>query len=264
MSLPTDLLPPNAIKGAQVDPRCLFEHYNQLSVSYNSLFAQKMALQDDVHHLRNDVTTLRRSNERLEKVVTQQSELLSRVVEVLEIKHVKQRPSPQPNKPTKNTPLFFTDSVKSLRKDATIQELFVAFFYRRCMEGYQLELKSPKYKAKLKSEQNSIKGQYKRLKKVVKVMLFFCDSYPPPPPENLEEFNSWHKKLTHTAEQCANELITTLTEEESLLPKRITQAYIQKSPVVAAWDNQHSPKAKHAPPNTPQSALTHFGFTPHK
>ena len=48
MSLPTNLLPPGAIKGRQVDPQSLFEHYNQLSVSYNSLFAQKMALQDNV------------------------------------------------------------------------------------------------------------------------------------------------------------------------------------------------------------------------
>ena len=133
--------------------------------------------------------------------------------------------------------------MKSLSRDATIQELFVTFFYRRCMEGYQLELKSPEYKAKLKSEQNSIKGQYKRLKKVVKVMLFFCDSYPSPPPEDVEGFKSWHKKLTDTAEQCASELATALTEEDSLLPKRITQAYIQKSPSVAAWDNPHSPKA---------------------
>ena len=154
--------------------------------------------------------------------------------------------------------------MKSLRKDATIQELFVAFFYRRCMEGYQLELKSPEYKAKLKSKQNSVKSQYKRLKKVVKVMLFFCDSYPPQPPKDLEGFNSWHKKLTNTAEQCTSELAAAFNEEDSLTPKRITQSYIQKSQSVAAWDNQHSPKAKRAPPNTPQSALTHFSFTPHK
>ena len=114
------------------------------------------------------------------------------------------------------------------------------------------------------SEQNSIKGQYKRLKKVVKVMLFFCDSYPSPPPEDVEGFKSWHKKLTDTAEQCASELVTALTDEDSLLPKRITQAYIQKSPSVAAWDNPHSPKAKHAPSNTPQSVLAHFAFNPSK
>ena len=137
--LPTNLLPPGAIKGRQVDPRSLFEHYNQLSVSYNSLFAQKIALQDDVHHLRNDVTALTRSNQRLEAVVAQQANLLSRVVEVLEIKHNKQCP-PSPSSESISTPLFFSDSMKNLKKDASIQELFVAFFYRRCMEGYQLEL----------------------------------------------------------------------------------------------------------------------------
>ena len=96
-------------------------------------------------------------------------------------------------------------------------------------------------------------------------MLFFCDSYPsPPPPEDVEGFKSWHKQLTDTAEQCASGLVTALTEEDSLLPKRITQAYIQKSSSVAASDNPHSPKAKHAPCNTPQSVLAHFAFSTRK
>ena len=166
-----------------------------------------MALQDDVHHLRNDVTALTRSNQRLEAVVAQQANLLSRVVEVLEIKHNKQCPS-SPSSESIATPLFFSDSMKNLKKDASIQELFVAFFYRRCMEGYQLELQSQEYNSKLDSGKNKVKGQYKRLKKVIKVMLFFCESYPPPPPDDdVKDFNSWHKKLTESAKQANSELV---------------------------------------------------------
>lgn len=204
---------------------------------------------------------LTRSNQRLEAVVAQQANLLSRVVEVLEIKHNKQCP-PSPSSESIATPLFFSDSMENLKKDASIQEVFVAFFYRRCMEGYQLELQSQEYNSKLDSGKNKVKGQYKRLKKVIKVMLFFCESYPPFPPDDVGGFNLWHKKLTEAAEQATSELIAALTEANPTTPKRITQAYIQKSPIVSAWDNPRGSQAKYAPPNTPQSALSHFNFVP--
>ena len=93
-------------------------------------------------------------------------------------------------------------------------------------------------------------------------MLFFCESCPPPPPDDVGGFNSWHKKLTESAEQAASELVTALTEASPAAPKRITQVYIQKSPIVSAWDNPRGSQAKCAPPNTPQSALSHFNFAP--
>ena len=120
-----------------------------------------MALQDDVRHLCNDITTLMRSNQRLEAVVAQQTNLLPRVVEVLEIKHNKQCPPSPSSSESITIPLFFSDSMKNLKKDASIQELFVTFFYRRCMEGYQLELQSQEYNLKLDSGKNKVKGQYK-------------------------------------------------------------------------------------------------------
>lgn len=51
-------------------------------------------------------------------------------------------------------------------------------FTDQCFEGYQLELNSSEFKNKLKSEKEKIKSQYKRLKKAIKVMLYFCDSFP--------------------------------------------------------------------------------------
>ena len=93
-------------------------------------------------------------------------------------------------------------------------------------------------------------------------MLFFCESYPPPPPDDVGGFNSWHKKLTESADQAASELVAALTEANPATPKRITQAHIQKSPIVSAWDNPRGSQAKYAPPNTPQSALSHFNFAP--
>ena len=104
-------------------------------------------------------------------------------------------------------------------------------------------------------------------------MLFFCESYPPSPPDDVGGFNLWHKKLTESAEQATSELVAALTEANPATPKRITQAnpatpkritqaYIQKSPIVSAWDNPRGSQAKYAPPNTPQSALSHFNFAP--
>ena len=45
------------------------------------------------------------------------------------------------------------------------------------MEGYLPELDHPEYTLKLGSGKSKVKTKYKRVKKVVKVMLFFCEGY---------------------------------------------------------------------------------------
>jgi hypothetical protein len=80
--------------------------------------------------------------------------------------------------------MHFSDSMKRWRKDFPLKEMFVRYFTDRCYEGWQLEKNSNDFKNKLPSEKNSIKGQYKRLKKTIKVMLYFCDSFPKPIPQD--------------------------------------------------------------------------------
>lgn len=73
-------------------------------------------------------------------------------------------------------PLLFPGCMKNLGDANSIEELFVVFFDHRFMEGYLLELDHPEYTSKLGSGKNKVKIKYKRVKKVVKVMLF-CESY---------------------------------------------------------------------------------------
>jgi hypothetical protein len=49
-----------------------------------------MNLEDDVSRLRQDVVHLTRSHNHIEKSITDQNELLARIVNVLEIKYEKQ------------------------------------------------------------------------------------------------------------------------------------------------------------------------------
>ena len=155
-ALPIDLLSPDVVRDMKVDPRSLFDHYNSLSSSYNGLFAQKMNLEDNVSRLRLDVAHLTRSNQRLEKAVADQNELLRRVVSVLEIKLDKQA-----NKAVCVLPvgdiMLFSDSMKRWRKDFSVKETFVRYFTDQCFEGYELEKNSSEFKTKLPREKTHVK-----------------------------------------------------------------------------------------------------------
>jgi hypothetical protein len=69
MALPIECLSPDAARVTKIDPRSLYDRFNQLCNSYNGLFAQKMNLEDDISRLRLDLANLTRSNHRLEKAV---------------------------------------------------------------------------------------------------------------------------------------------------------------------------------------------------
>jgi hypothetical protein len=255
MALPIDLLPPDAVRDTKIDPRSLFDRYNSLCSSYNGLFAQKMNLEDDVSQLRLDVAHLSCSLQRMEKViVADQNELLTRVVNVLEIKFDKQdnkvRTLPVEDR------MFFSDSMKRWRKDFSLKEIFVRYFTDHCFEGYEFEKNSSEFKTKLPSEKNSIKGQYKRLKKTIKVMLYFCDSFPKPIPQDPSSLVTWQRQLSSLAEWAMKALM----EEIPNCPNRITPAYLLKSEIVKDWDNPDSPLAKGPPKDTPSAILAHFGF----
>lgn len=255
MALPIDLLPPDAVRETKVDPRSLFDRYNSICSSYNSLFAQKMNLEDDVSRLRLDVANLTRSNQCMEKKVADQNELLAKIVNVLEIKFDKQGSKTVRTPPIEDV-MYFSDSMKRWRKDFSLKEMFVRYFTDQCFEGYELEKNSSDFKNKLPSEKNAIKGQYKRLKKTIKVMLYFCDSFPKAIPQEPSSLSTWQRQVSLLAERAMNALM----EEIPNPPKRITSAYLLKAGTVKDWDNPDSPLAKCLPKDTPNAILTHFGF----
>jgi hypothetical protein len=67
LELPINSLPSDLSRLRSVDPRTLFETYNNLANCYNGLHMQKMALEDDVARLRQDVNSLIRSQTQQEK-----------------------------------------------------------------------------------------------------------------------------------------------------------------------------------------------------
>ena len=257
MALPIECLSPDAARITKIDPRSLYDRFNQLCNSYNGLFAQKMNLEDDVSRLRLDVASLTRSNHRLEKAVTNQTEILVRVANVLEIKFDKQDDKAIPSPPMEDV-MLFSDSMKRWRKDFSVKEQFVRYFVDQCHRGYELEKNSAGFKNKLRSEREKIKNQYKRLKKTIKTMLFFCDSFPKPAPQNSSSLVTWQRELSALAEHATNALQDALPDLNS--PIRITQAYLMKSEIVKNWDNPDSPLAKNPPKDTPDIILAHFGF----
>jgi hypothetical protein len=86
LELPINSLPADLSWLRSVDPRSLFETYNNLTNCYNSLHMQKMALEDDVSRLGQDVNSLIRSQTLQEKTIANQNELLARIANVLEVK----------------------------------------------------------------------------------------------------------------------------------------------------------------------------------
>ena len=152
--------------------------------------------------------------------------------------------------------MLFSDSMKRWRKDFSIKETFVRYFTDQCFEGYELEKNSSDFETKLPSEKTHIKGQYKRVKKTIKVMLYFCDSFPKPIPQDPSSLVTWQRQLSSFAEQAMNALIAEIPNP----PNRITSAYLLKADIVKDWDNPDSPLAKRPPKDTPNAVLAHFGF----
>jgi hypothetical protein len=95
-----------------------------------------MNLEDYVSRLRLDVANLTCSNQRMEKVVADQNELLTRIVNVLEIKFDKKGTKTAHAPPVEDV-MYFSDSMKCWRKDFSLKEMFVRYFTDQCFEGYE-------------------------------------------------------------------------------------------------------------------------------
>jgi hypothetical protein len=87
-------------------------------------------------------------------------------------------------------------------------------------------------------------------------MLYFCDSFPKPAPQDSSSLVTWQRGLSVLAEHAINALKDALPNP----PVCITQAYLLKSEIVKDWDNPDSPLAKQSPKGTPNIILAHFGF----
>lgn len=141
---------------------------------------------------------------------------------------------PPPSEPLLNK---FSESIRTWRGDFTIQEIFIHFFKDRLIEGYEMEVSADDFKKKPHCEKIKVTGKMKRLKKAVKVLLSFCDSYPPPPPSDSSSLSEWQRQLEMIAEQAVKMMIEALPNP----PRRITPAYLMKSTKVKEWERTKTP-----------------------
>ena len=103
------------------------------------------------------------------------------------------------------------------------------------------------------SEKNKIKGKYKHLKKVIKVLLHFCDGCPPSPPEDPKALSGWHRNPSAMAEKASKEL-----PEDFQMP-HVTPAHLMTSAIVKEWEDPRNSNSKKFPSDTPPAVLSHFG-----
>lgn len=243
-ALPYDMLP--KAHNILVDPRSMIDFFNTLTSSFNGLFNQKMVLEEDVVSLRRENAQQTRTIERLERVVTDLQTSNKRIVDVLELKYDKK---PLANrKPVPQTSVMFFSDVK-FPDTLTLEEMFLKYFKERCIEGYQLELKSDEYAKRLKGEQGKIKSRYKKMKKAVKVLLHFCDHYPQEVPEDPKDLSNWVRDTTVLAEAAVKRL-----SESDLFPEPPSNKGLKVSHL------QRIHPENRCPEKTPQYARQHFDF----
>jgi hypothetical protein len=249
LELPINLLPPDLSQMRQIDGRSLIQVYNNLVSNVNSLFMQKMALEDDVSRLRGEVDSNSRKLARLESMVTTQNELLARIANTIEIKFNKPPPACPSQPQTLANVRFFTDSMKVWTKNITIDQMFVKYFEDQMMQGYELELKSHTFKTLLKSEKEKIKGTYKRLKRTVKTLLFYCDRFPPPLPDDPLQKAAWHREIKDIALQAKKLLIESIPSPPLFVSATFLSHYCSVN---------HLDSIKFFPSDTPPEILAHF------
>ena len=248
------------IQTTQVDPRSLYEHLqNQIAIQ-NSHLAQKMKMQEEIHQLRLENTQLIQSNLRNEKTLTMVVDQLSKTSNTLQIKFNTSPPaspsrSTSSEQPSEDAPISlmpFSEIYKKYKLSTLpIDDLFQNFFRYRCMEAHTSQLKTPSYKALLSGEKKKIRDAYKRLKKAIKTMLFFCERCPTPIPSNQVNLTKWYKELARTAQTAVSGLAAAIEKAEGPTKQKLNIAFFQKSKLVKEWDDPKSTNALSLPPDTP-------------
>lgn len=253
-SVPIHLLPTGVANNVKVDPRSLYDCFNNLSQAYNCSIERNNWLEAEVLRLRVNSAAqaheLKQVHEELQTLADQQQKILK----VLEIKYDKPSQDARAPPVAVNASLF-SDIVKRWSNDQSLEDYFYNYFKDQCYEGYQLELNTQDFQKKLPTEKNKISGRYKRIKRGIKVLLYFCAEYPKPPLQDPNELPGWHKSLKRTAQQAIAGLTDALP---CPLPKRLTLAFLMKAAIVKDWNNEYSPLAKHLPMDTPDHIRTHF------
>ena len=187
----------------------------------------------------------------------------------------------EPREPASVLPFSTTSAAL---KCMTLADHFVYFFDKDVLAGYELDLhinKNTTKELKGKPDQLKIHCLYKkqlsskllRTKRAVRLLLFFCDTFPPyPRPRTASNQKTWRRKITDIAKMAQAALLQELfpmdppdsiSIEPFLAPGKGNNAFIFKT--TKDWNMQSAgkeptPKERFAPPNSPEDILKALGL----
>ena len=163
-----------------MDPRTFVDHFNTLAHCYHSLHGTLQLVMTGVTHLQAEITQLR--------------------MEVVSARPTSQWvvPGEDDDAEVDNDDSLvhvakYTVARGGWGKCGSISDLFFHFFDSNAAKGYELDLRDPSWNSR--KDKEGIKQKFGRLKKTVKFMLYFCDSYPDAQPRDVLSYASWKRNM---------------------------------------------------------------------
>ena len=251
----------NPFHQVMLDPRCFVDHINALSAHYQALHNLSCQQTTDIRQL----TGLVRG---LQGQVQKQTELLDFLVAGRNQQQIAVPVSPSAaGSPSKNsTDLLeaspasyvkrFSVGFSALGQRCTISDRFVFFFAEMAKAGYE---KDKDTAGVSQEEKKKTRNDFTRLKRTVKIMLLFCESYPSPRPTNAADLQQWLSDLRRMAVEAENSLRTLFYPE---IPEKIMlQSALTGKAITSAmkeWENVDSSEHRDLPENTPVEIIEWF------
>ena len=249
----------NPFSQVMMDPRCFMDHFNSLSAHYMGLHRQSCQQQTSIGNL-----TILVQN--LQAQVHTQNQLLERVTLALEggnqIVSTTAIPvspstagSPSKSPPEKDYIKRFSVGYNALGKGCSISERFQFFFSTRARDGYERDKIHETTSNVDDATKKKIRNDFTRLKKTVKLMLLFCDSYPTERPSgDAAALSKWLTSLRELGDNAESQIRQILFPGEA--EKTVSQSALTATStknIVKEWEKERS-----LPGDTPEEIRQWF------
>ena len=200
--MPAQLLDgsPHPSRSVMMDPRCFMDHFNDLARSMMTLQATQRQL----------VLTLNRSEQR-QLLILDKLAQISSFPGSSPVVLVAQQPDQEMEDSAAPPPVIrYTVAEKGWGKVKNVEQYFFHFFNDQAMEGYQFDLEDPQWATN--PDTSKIRAKFGRLKKVIKIMLAYADTYPPPKPRQVANIAAWQRAVRDIAAACNARILQKLND----------------------------------------------------
>ena len=136
--LPIELLPPEVIRFTKIDPRSLYDHFNNLGARYHQLYLENMTLKEEVSNLHQDIGNLNRSVQRMETETANQTKILAKIAEELKFRNHKQTSHQSNETKEDGNVTLFSVVMKTWRSNDSIKDQFARYFIDQCLKAYEI------------------------------------------------------------------------------------------------------------------------------